>query len=66
MAKNNTSGKNKNRDYQPMKPDPTSDPDNNVVANKNREIKDPPSSRSTANPEIGSTIVRRNEADDED
>ena len=64
MAKNNTSGKKKDRNYQPMKPDPTSDPDNNVVAN--RQIKDPPSSRSTANPEIGSTIVRRNEADDED
>lgn len=64
MAKNNTSGKNKDRKYQPMKPDPTSDPDNNLVAN--REIKDPPSSRSTAGPEIGSAKVRRNEADDED
>ncbi len=64
MAKNNTTGKNKDRNYQPMKPDPTSDPDNNVVAN--RKISDPPSSRSTANPEIGSTLVRRNEADDED
>ena len=64
MAKNNTTGKNKDRSYQPMKPDPTGDRENNVVAN--RQIKDPPSSRSTANPEIGSTLVRRSEADDED
>lgn len=66
MAKDNTSGKIKNRNYQPMKPDPTNDADNNVVANKNREIKDPPSSRSTANPEIGSNLVRRTDTDDED
>lgn len=57
MEKNTTSEKrkNKNRDYQPLKPDPTRDPDDNVV-----------SSRPPAETEIGSSIVRRNETDDED
>lgn len=61
MEKMNTSqntksmNKKKNRDYQPLKPDPTSDPDDNVVA-----------SRPPTETEIGSSIVRRNEADDED
>lgn len=64
MVNPKTPEKNKDKDYKPPKPDPTGEPENQVVAN--REIKDPPSSRSTANPEIGSTIVRRNESDDED
>jgi len=52
--KNKNANKNKNRNYQPLKPDPTSEPDNNVVSTPPSEI------------EIGSSIVRRNEADDED
>lgn len=53
--KNKNMNKNKKRDYQPLKPDPTSEPDNNVV-----------SSRPASETEIGASIVRRNEADDED
>lgn len=61
MEKMNTSKNSKNmnkekkRDYQPMKPDPTRDPDDDVVL-----------SRPASETEIGSSIVRRNEADDED
>ncbi|MES2803242.1 MAG: hypothetical protein V4654_12165 [Bdellovibrionota bacterium] len=57
MAKKTTSSeKKKDRDYQPMKPDPTSEPKNDVVASR----------PAAAETEIGSSILRRNEADDED
>lgn len=44
----------KDRNNKPMKPDPTSEPDNNVV------------SKPASEKEIGSSLVRREEADDED
>ncbi|AZZ36609.1 hypothetical protein CIK05_07340 [Bdellovibrio sp. qaytius] len=62
MEKNNSLDNNRN--YQPMKPDPTKDPENKVMAN--RETKDEPISKPPTGEEIGSSIVRRNEADDED
>lgn len=55
--------KEKKRNYQPMKPDPTKDPGNDVVMDREQSV---PRSRPASENEIGSSIVRRDEADDED